>query len=217
MECAHLFKTHESCKIIVDFAQPINLKKIGIISTSRIIEFYGPNEEYICSVRQTSQNNGFYHVEFSSKDFLRCKIVSMKLLSLLNKDEIKICSIDIEGNPIESDHTTTATQDYSQNIKPFINLLGISSLSNELLTSLQTGIENLNQARTSPLLMESSIPLEKSNPLQPEAETLPLTRNEVNQMIQSALNEFEKKIDLKLQQTQQSIQTYLQELLAHKV
>jgi len=65
--------------------------------------------------------------------------------------------------------------------------------------------------------MESSIPLEKSNPLQPEAETLPLTRNEVNQMIQSALNEFEKKIDLKLQQTQQSIQTYLQELLAHKV
>lgn len=126
----------------------------------------------------------------------------MKLLSLVNKQHVEIFFIDIEAEEVNKSGMAQQNQLTPDNIGqshvPLMTMLGMGAFSNEILASLQTQMQTLSLLQNQ---VNSTPPLPATNQsITTEEDKLPLTRSEVNQMIQNALIEFEKKIDLKIQQ-----------------
>jgi len=155
------------------------------------------------------EKSNYHIVDFTSQSDLRCQNISMKMLSLVNKDQLEIIGIEIEGTTIVQNNPNNVIfpQSYPGLGESLINMLGTSSLTNEILSSLQSQIENLSHPEP--------LPKTTSEPLRTLPDTIPVTRSEVNEMIQTAVQDLEKRIDIKLQQTQKSIESYIQDLITN--
>jgi hypothetical protein len=77
------------------------LDSITILSSSKNIELYNEDGEYICTCGAKSQQDGLFLVEYTQKSKL-LNMIRLKFLSLKSKDEIIISNIHF-GGKIASD------------------------------------------------------------------------------------------------------------------